>query len=242
MPAPVFIVREYGDMCNILWTFANAAALAAENQRALYNFVFAKYAEFFAGTAEADVICYPPSTAILPKLIMRGAGLELVRRFLYSPKWRRRSRRFLTEVEAPDHFEVRSDYPPLRAFSGDRRAIVLNAWNLHLPEKVERQAASLRVFFSLSPTWKARLEQWWAEILPRSGPLVGVHIRRGTLNYLPGDQFYRPDEFYLARMREMAAQLGPETYFLLCSDVEINLQAFSGLRVIRGPGHRILDL
>ncbi len=242
MPAPVFIVREYGDLCNVLLTFANAAALAADHQRTLYNFVFDKYADFFAGTAHARMIRYPAAPGLGPKLLLASVGAERTRKFLFSPKWRRRSRLFLAEVAAADHVEVRMDYPPLQTFRQDRRAIVLNAWNLHLPAPVERHGERLRAYFSLAPAWKSRLEQWWAGHPPVAGPLVGVHLRRGTENYLPGDVFHRSDEFYHSRMLEMAAQLGPQTTFLLCSDVEIDLKNFPGLHTLRGPGHRILDL
>jgi hypothetical protein len=241
MPGPVFIVRNYGDMCNTLHTFINSAALAAEHQRVLVNLIFQPFAEYFAGTAQSPVACFPADARFVPEALVRTLGTEPLRRLLFSAKWRRRLFPLLFAVEAPDEFEVHPDFPPLQQLGQDDRAVVLNAWNIHLPALVERHANALRVFFSLAPAWQRQLDDWWSTE-PRPATLVGVHLRRSGFDYGPGGHYYRPDEYYVARMREMTAALGPDTAFLLCSDSEINMKNYAGWPVRRGPGHRILDL
>jgi hypothetical protein len=241
MPAPVFIVRDYGHMCNTLHTFANSAALAAEHGRVLVNLIFNQYAEYFAGTANSPVAAFPPRVQFFPEALAGIVGADRLRRLLFSQKWRARLSPFLFTIEAPDDFEVRSDFPPLQQIARDSRAVVLMAWNIHVPALVERHADQLRAFFSLAPSWQKRLDDWWAAE-PRSSPLVGVHIRRRGPMYGPGETHYHPDDFYKMRMNEMRAALGPGTAFLLCSDAPVDLSAYAGYPVRLGPGHPVLDL
>ncbi|MGA2051931.1 MAG: hypothetical protein ABSH19_01330 [Opitutales bacterium] len=241
MPAPVFIVRDYGHMCNTLHTFANSAALAAEHGRVLVNLILDRYAQYFAGTAASSVAAFPPGRQFFPEAMTRLVGTDRLCRLLFSKKWRARLSPFLFTIEAPDDFEVRTDFPPLRQIARDRRAIILNAWNIHVPALVERQADNLRAFFSLAPAWQKRLDEWWAAE-PRPSPLVGVHLRRAGPNYEKGEPHYRPDEFYAARMAEMTAALGPTTGFILCSDAPVDLAAYAGFKARLGPGHPVLDL
>jgi hypothetical protein len=241
MRGPAFIVREYAMLGNTLHTFVNAAALAAETNRVLVNLIFSPHAEYFAGTAPYRIACFPPDQRLLPELLARVLGADRLRRLLFSAKWRRRLAPCLFTLSASDDLEVRADFPALQQVAGDPRAFVVDAWNLHLPALVERHADRLRAFFGLSPAWQLRLDEWFSTA-PRPAKLVGVHIRRFGLHYGPGEKFYKPDEFYRTRMREMAAALGPEVGFLICSDAPVDLACYAGLPVRLGPGHRILDL
>jgi hypothetical protein len=241
MRAPAFIVRTYGDLGNVLHTFINAAALAVENQRFLANLAFTPFSEYFAGTASCPVACYPAQTRSVSETLAFAMRKNWLQRLLYSAKWRRRLAPVLFTLDAPDDFEVREGFPALSPVAADPRAVVIYAWNLHLPALVERHAEKLRAYFSLSPVWRQRLDDWLA-LEPRPAQWVGVHIRRFGPNYGPGEQYYRTDDFYRARMREMADALGPGTGFLICSDAPVDLANFAGLPVRLGPGHRILDL
>jgi len=241
MRGPVFVVRAYGHLGNLLHTFVNAAALAAENQRLLANLVFAPLSEYFAGTASNPVVCFPSNQRLFSGMLAPAMKRDFLFRLLYSAKWRRRLAPVLFTLEAPDDFEVRENFPAIQQFARDPRAVVINAWNLHLPELVERHAENLRAYFGLAPAWRRRLDEWLASA-PRPAKWVGVHIRRSGLNYGPGEPFYRSDDFYRARMLEMADALGPGTGFLICSDSPVNLANYAGLPVRLGPGHRILDL
>ncbi len=241
MRGPAFIVRAYGDLGNVLHTFVNAAALAAETDRLLANLIFAPFAEFFAGTAGSPVACYPLGNRPLRGLLAIAMRQDRLRRLLFSNRWRRRLAPILFSLDAPDDIEVREDFPALQQIAGDPRMVVINAWNLHLPSLVGRHAENLRSYFRLAPAWQRQLDEWQSAA-PWPVKMLGVHIRRAGLNYDPGEPYYRADDFYLSHMREMAALLGPGTGFLICSDGPVNLANFAGLPVRLGPGHRILDL
>jgi hypothetical protein len=241
MRGPAFIVREYAQLGNTLHTFVNAAALAAATDRVLVNLIFAPFAEYFAGTAPYPLSCFPPEKRFFAETLALAVGPERLRRLLFSKKWCRRLAPLVFTLSAPDEYEAREDFAPLRQVETDRRAVVIDAWNLHLPRLVELHAEKLRAYFALAPAWRRQLDDWFATA-PRPPTLVGVHIRRFGLHYGPGEQWYRPDEFYIKRMREMQAALGPGTGFLICSDGPVDLANYAGLPVRLGPNHRILDL
>lgn len=73
--------------------------------------------------------------------------------------------------------------------------------------------------------------------------VIGVHVRRDDYRDFKGGQWYYGDDVFLRLMRECEALYANEKVaFVLCSDEPLQLEAFAGLSVFRGPGHMMEDL
>ena len=75
------------------------------------------------------------------------------------------------------------------------------------------------------------------------GVLIGVHIRRGDYRTFRDGRFFYEIDHYRSMMKHVRAQMrGSDVRFLICSDEEIAMDAFSEFSVTRGNGLHIVDL
>jgi hypothetical protein len=122
-----------------------------------------------------------------------------------------------------------------------RRMAVCRAWNLYLGGLLDRHANAIRAYFDPSPLWRSRLDSW-EQAQPREETRIGVHVRRGDYATYQGGRYFFGNEVYVRRMHEIQRQLGGRTQFVICSDEEFDFSLCTGLDVLRGPCHELLDL
>ncbi|MFG0262679.1 MAG: alpha-1,2-fucosyltransferase [Novipirellula sp. JB048] len=253
----IVIARRYGQLGNRLWLYAHLIAAAAEYGVPVANPCFHEYADLFPSTRD-DLWCrYPvisPPGGGAPPDAERGRSAVPARwqRILLAQGvyqfgktlHRLHLRNYPAHVIRLAHeqtYNLQSD--SFRELATSDRHVLVMGWGFRCDSFVEKHAAKIRRHFQLGREHREPVRRCIAEARQRSDIVIGIHIRHGDYaTYLNGRYFYELSD-YVAKMRQIQAQLSPRRVtFLVCSNAQWNQADFTGLDVQFGPGHLVQDM
>lgn len=241
------IGQKIGKLANRLILFAHVAAAAREHDFRVWNPTFDEYAQYFESFRSALVPRYPVHPSRIPaRLLPRGRhliyGLTRVavdRLALGQPRGTVMS--VVTLSHLGELFDLGS--PKFLALLPRSKLIALRGWGFRDNDSFREHADVLRRLFLPISSIQDQVARTVRGARHDGGVLVGVHVRRGDYRTFRGGRFFYDVDRYRGMMEHVRAQLPhAEVRFLVCSDEEIELDAFSELTVTRGNGLHIVDL
>ncbi|WP_051718769.1 hypothetical protein [Hymenobacter sp. IS2118] len=249
----VILVKRFGQLGNRLFLFAHLVANATEYGYAVANPSFAAYAPYFVAPAADDFGALPVRVAVLRRrwlarvlellmsLVQRPQvfrGVAAVARWL--PAWVGLPALLYLDDNAGT-YDLRAAHYVARARQGP---VLLHGWCFRDRPSFAQHASLIRRLFALVPLHRQAVCAVLASCRLSAEVLVGVHIRRGDYATFAQGQYYYENAVYAGHLRALQAQFDPgqRVVFLLCSDEELDLNAFAGLPVHRGSGHFVEDL
>lgn len=124
-----------------------------------------------------------------------------------------------------------------------KKLFFLSGWLFRTKGLVEKHRDFIINYFKPLKTYRESAETVVSPLKNKFKTVVGIHIRRGDYkNFLDGKYFYEL-ETYKKVMENIAEIFGHDTTaFVLCSNEDTDLDFFSGLNVVKGPGHFVADL
>lgn len=227
-----------GQLANRLFAFGHFIANAIEHGYALINPTLDEYCEFFPATRSNDFGTY--------RIGVRLPGGLSFRRF----QWIHRKLRkypIWPPVTITHHEEDRSfdlnDGEFLNLVK--RKVVIPDGWLFRDHVHFKKHAGTIRGFFKPMAEFEENAKRAASTCRADRDVVVGVHVRKSGYRDWQGGQFYFSDEVYLDKMLQVQGLLektGRRAAFLLCSDEQIDREAFSAVSSTTGTGHLIEDL
>ena len=218
----IIMPHPYGQMANRLILASTFIAHAEETGNSFLHLAFADYFRYFEGTRHNPVIFYRSTT---PQQHRKDRMFGCVN------IWNTHDKRGETYWLHEDHFlslEQRS------------RCLFVIGWSFRTQHSVKHRDLLRRLFTPISRHRDA-VAKLVEAARPRSGHLVGVHIRQTDYRKFLNGKYFYPLSVYRRVMDELAAQLNSPVRFLLCSDAPVDKTAFRGLDIISATGHPVED-
>ena len=124
-----------------------------------------------------------------------------------------------------------------------KKLFFLSGWSFRTKNLMEKHRDFIINYFKPLKIYRDSAENVILPLKNKFKTVVGIHIRRGDYkNFLYGKYFYE-FETYKNAMENIAEIFGHDsTAFVICSNEDIDLDFFSGLNVVKGPGHFVADL
>ena len=257
------LFRGSGELGNRLVAFSHLFALCREEQAALCNLAFWRYAHFFAAPTPWIERPWLAATEAAPGGETRFANL--LRSLLESRGGRRWREHFVfdeTVLSGPAVLTRRAlSWAVLRWVEQlGRKRLASLGWALSEDDllvrpaelaslplfdelRLIRHAEAVRARFQLAPPLADQVRAALAPLRARHSMIVGVHVRLGDYAAYRGGQWFYPLATYRRVMDEIRA-LHPEheVGFLIAAKEAPDLSEFPGLAVQRAPGHLALDM
>lgn len=247
----IIIAHKSHQLCNRLLVFSAFVAHAIEHGYKISNPGFQEYAQHFESVENSLGISYPETGIrykrnILYRLYQQAYYLivHFLAKLMFS---RKISIAGIKSIN--DHyfgsFGVFLDQPQFQSLSAGLKCLLVFGYGFRDWTNMYKHAAEVRVFFRPNRRHQAEIDRFFADIQKRYSYeiLVGVHIRRGDYKEFKDGKYYFEDTVYKEAMIQIRDLFyGKKVLFLLCSNEKVDLQAFSGLDVVLGPGHFIQDL
>ncbi|UOQ50804.1 hypothetical protein [Hymenobacter cellulosivorans] len=241
----VILVKRTGQLGNRLFLFAHFLANAAEYGYELANPSFGGYAPFFEATATGNFGGLPvrlhafrqPRLDRLLDLVQHPRAFELLRQ---ASRLLPRRPALLTDLPDQDYDLNQPDY--LAAARGG--LVLAHGWQFRDKRNFSRHGALLRQLFAPIEPHRRAVTALLAGLRESADVVVGVHIRRGDYATYNNGAYFYDNATYARAMRAVQEQLpaGQRVAFLLCSNEELTLADFAGLRVHLATNHFVEDL
>ncbi|KAA5541468.1 hypothetical protein FYK55_18065 [Roseiconus nitratireducens] len=262
----IIIARRYGQLGNRLILFAHLIAAARHYGVELRNPCFGRYATYFPSTRN-DVWCRydrhlaratapldadlatadPPRQVIGPATHWtRSArrGLESLCEVTTKTAYLAKLRRFpahILRIAPGEECDPLGDR--FRQAVGSGRPVLVQGWRFRNASLLRQHRQPIIDFFQPDPTDRDAVERLIERARDQCDVLVGVHVRRGDYARFMGGRYYYSDADYARWMHEVEEQLpGRKVRFLICTNGQIQLDAFRELSFELGPGSMMQDL
>ena len=126
-----------------------------------------------------------------------------------------------------------------------RGSVCFRGWLFKNPLGIRRHRAAVLASIAPREAVAAKVAAFVKQHRARHARLVGVHLRQGDYRTWFGGKLYVSEQQARRSLSELLRRRGwraDETLFVVCSDEPIDLSAFAGVTVVRGPGSAIEDL
>lgn len=239
----IIITERSHQLGNRLILFANWIAFCEENQINLVNLAFDPYEKYFEPTSK-DLLCrYPASkTPFTNKIAKRYLYLiisrlaMLVNFFSFS---------FLCKtIDAREYKNALFlDKPEATNFIKSVPFVFSRGYFFRDPTNITKHAKSIRAYFQPAKSYRENVSRLISQLRNECDVLIGVHIRQGDYKtFLDGKYFY-DTAVYAALMRQVEKLFkDKKVCFLVCSNIEQDEAAFSGLNFVSGTNQMIEDM
>ena len=235
----ILVTKPEGRLGNQLFAFSHLIAYALDNGYRILNPSFYHYGHFFRGTCR-DPLCRIPQLrwGFAPKFTFNMAGW-LAKHFHSLVK---RLPSLFTFIDAGGSITDLED-DVIKRHVESKKPLIFYGWTFRCGTCVHLYENEIRNYFRPIEKHQSAIDRLHENIRRSCDILIGVHIRRGDFREFFGGQLMRSDEHYASTMNQ-ASQLFPEknVKFLICSDEEINKEAFSDLDFHTGTGNIVEDL
>ena len=124
------------------------------------------------------------------------------------------------------------------------RLLLLYGWLFRDPAEFAKYKPEIRRLFAVRTDYAAEAEKIIADIRREASFVVGVHVRRGDYKKFEGGRWFYSDEVYYAKMVSLKAELealGHRPAFVLCSNDDVAVDNYPGIKVFSRRQHYLLD-
>lgn len=238
----LIIAAKSGQLGNRLLLFANFIAWAIEHNFTVLNPAFEEYAEFFTGTANNLLCCYPAPYCTTPaNRFLRSKYYKFIK------YWSDRQLLKTQEITREKPFSWTS-YRETEKL--DRASIVCfkgwlfrDGWFVEDLPLLRKHAAPIRSYFTPTYTYRINASNLISNLKNSADIIVGIHIRQGDYDRHQNGRYFYPIEQYIAVMNAAAKLFtGNKIKFLICSNVKQEPELFQDFNFVFGSGHFIEDL
>jgi hypothetical protein len=233
----IVVARPVGQLANRLVQYAHFVAYAAETGVTVANPALEDDANHFPAFAD-DALCrYPAPRVNIPAELRKRAAMAAdaaLARARLLPLVR------AIDVPADEAFDL--EEPAFRRVASGSRIVLMAGWDLRAFRAFARHRDELRRVFTPAARHVAAAEAAVARARLSAPVVVGVHRRRTDYARWREGRYLFDDAQYASVMRRTRDLIGQDVAFLVCSDERVPANAFTGLRVHRGPGERFDDL
>lgn len=246
----VILNSQNAQLANRLWGFSSFIANSIEHDYSFVNLGFYKYREYFEATHNNNFGQYPIS--------IKRTGIGFIDYF-YSNLFKTWSSfthksfgntptfgkfyctRFKEDLTSTVFDLNRADF----VNDAKSKKVLVQGWMFRDPANVRKHRDKIIQFFKPVEPYYSQVKKEIAEAKKLADVLIGVHIRRGDYaTFLNGKWFYT-DEEYAGMMQQIADKykdLGKTCAFFICSNQDINPEAYKNLNIIYKSRHFIVDL
>lgn len=244
------ITQKIGKLANRLILFAHVAAAGREHHFRVINPTFDEYAQYFESFTHALVPGYPLHDSRMPAVLLPRArhlthGLtRTVAGRLGANGAIESHGSLVTSVHLRDFNEFLDlGSPEFLHLLASSRLVTLRGWGFRDNECLKKHADFLRDLFTPIRSVQEHVAETLRDARQSEGVLIGVHVRRGDYRRFKGGSYFYDVEDYRRMMKHVLTQLRrSDVRFLICSDEEISLDAFSDFAVTRGNDLHVVDL
>ena len=242
----IIIARNFGQLGNRLLLSAHLIAAAREYGVPLLNPSFAEYAEYFPATA-GDLWCRYPARQNHER---RSTPSDRVRRATYKAIYLSGKAMWYAQragVPGPMLRLGKEESCDLENEDFKRRAqssvpLLVSGWKFRSKRLLQKHRHAVREHFEILPQHRLNVTRLVEQTRQQADFVVGVHIRHGDYAKFENGKYFYSIEQYVAAMHRVEQQLGRKVAFLVCGNVKLNRQDFTGLDVHFGTGHLIEDM
>jgi hypothetical protein len=239
----IVIAKGVGRLGNRLLLFSHFIGAAIEHDLLIINPAFGLYAHHFPATAH-DPLCRFPRARRLPVP-------PYARQALFSATRAGAEHLHRLQLSGRDVGLIRLDRREYLDLNGEsflgvlarHRIVVVQDWHFRNTENVVRHGDAIRSFLTPAELTLERARAPLHQAREAGQLVVGVHVRRTDYRDAFGGRLYYSHAQYRRIMSHLEAELGEhEVKFFVCSDEPVPQEAFSGLDVVSGGSHAIVDL
>lgn len=241
----VILIKQYGQLGNRLFPYAQFVAHAHKHNYRLLNPAFEDYSEYFKNTDKTLFGSYPPT---------------IVRSSLFTKKVRRKVFRF---IEKGVNFAIRKKWmkswiheivisEPSKHFHSDekfvklvKRKFVFICTPFHFRDEATLHSnLDIAVnFLKLKDEHQKNVTNLVDQARENSEIVIGMHIRGGDFrDWLDGRFFYDVHYFQAAVKKAEKLFEGKKVSFIICSNEEWDIKNFEGSSIYFGTGHLAEDM
>ncbi|MES2213787.1 MAG: alpha-1,2-fucosyltransferase [Patescibacteria group bacterium] len=235
----IILDHNGGRLANQLWNFMSLYAYSLEKGYTLENYSFWRYAADFN-------IPFPRNYFI--QFILFG---ELIKhkwyRMIGAPDKFVRAMKYLYSEQVISDDGIHPIYlPPSNKTdplsSQDEKTIYTIGWLFRNPVGIAKYRKEILAYFRPKDRITKKIEERIAGLRRNTDHLVGVHIRQGDYKTWAGGQYYFEQGAVRNILDEYLKFLGKSATFVLCSDENIDVDAFKGLNIQVSNGSPVEDL
>jgi hypothetical protein len=234
----VIVSDKVGQLCNRLFHFSYFIANGIEyNYKVAYP-CFDEYCEFFESTAANKFPGLQVSIKITPFRLVDRAILKYLNN--HPP--------LLPRVCVLD-IRNQNEIYDLKNIGYQnlihKKVVFTKGWLFKDEENLKKHRETLRQIFKPKKQYLEKAEGILSQLREKYDRVVGIHIRRGDYKLWRNGEYYFPDGVYLKKMEEINQEIngqGNTCCFLICSNEEINKEAFNHLNTSIEKRHFITDL
>lgn len=235
----ILVTKPEGQLGNQLFAFSHLIAYALDNRYQLLNPSFYHYGHFFRGTCR-DPLCRVPQLrhGFAPRLAFIITGW-LVKHFHSLVK---RLPSLFTFINSVGHVTDLAD-DSIKRHVESKKPLILHGWAFRYRTCVHLYENEIRNYFRPIEKHQSAIDHLHKNIRRSCDILIGVHIRRVDFREYREGRMMRSDGQFVSTMNQVS-QLFPKqkVKFLICSDEEINKEAFTDLDFHTGTGNIVEDL
>ena len=240
----VIIIKQYGQLGNRLFPFAQFIAHAKKHNYRLLNPAFEDYSEYFQNTEKSLLSSYPKGIQsrfftkrvrrIAFRFIEKGVNFAIRKKLLKS---------WFHEIiigETSKHFH--SDEKLIKKFKR-KFVFVCNPFYFRDEVTMHKDIEYVTQFLSIKEEYKKKVDNLIKIAKSDCDILIGMHIRGGDFRYwLDGMYFYDIHNFQEAMKQATKVFEGKKVAFLICSNETWEESLFEGYKVFFGPGQIVEDI
>lgn len=247
----ILLYKYGGRLGNRLFAFSHIIAFArAYNVKVRYP-AFDEFAKYFKGTAENLVCQYPAK-----KNLFTHKKLRLL--FYVLNKLAVKPMRISRYYSSPFHKVVFADLPEF-AFTDTRSFDMNDDGFVKLMRSVpvtfmigrffrdykhfEEHQDAIRQFFAPVDSIQKKIDEYFSSIVAHANITIGVHRRGEDYREFVNGKYYFTQEQYHKKLAEIK-KLFPEknVCFIICSNDKVDLEVYSTVNAVKGPGSPVEEL
>lgn len=238
-----------GQLANRIFQFAYFIAHAAEHRYRLINPCFEEYKHLFDCTDKnkfpsGKISVVYSSNKTLDHYFQRGVNLV-----------RRKAKKNNGKISVVNFHTIRDthdkQYPefdmndPAFISLVKRQVVFAKGWNYRHSGLLYQHADLLRKVFKPKEIYVEAVNVTIADARERFDVIIGVHLRRGDYKNFFDGRWYYEDAVFAEKLKETKTcfeEKGKNCGFIVCSNEQVNKDAFAGMELITADRQAIVDL
>jgi hypothetical protein len=241
-PSTLIIAAKSGQLGNRLFTSANYMAFALEHGYWLLNPSFDDYAPHFEGTRNNLLGAFPALPIQVPSNSwMRHRCYELNRTLCKSGKFN------VINIERGKAFSLRDESFQIQIRKNSLNFIqgwlFREGWFIEDRDLLAQYSPVIKDYFQPLGRYRKTISQFMATLRRDYAIVIGMHVRQGDYQAFKAGRYFYESDRYFELIKSLNEQLNnANVCFVICSNVEQDLEPLRGLNVCAGIGGLVEDM